>query len=129
MGRPELAVKYRNNGDFLPDDPRITRIGKFLRASSLDELPQIFNVIKGDISLVGPRALVPRDLSVYEKRHTILSVKSGITGLAQVSGRKNISFDERRKLDIFYVQNWSFWLDLTILIKTIRVVLERTGAE
>jgi exopolysaccharide biosynthesis polyprenyl glycosylphosphotransferase len=129
MGKPELAREYRKNGDFIQGDPRITRIGKFLRATSLDELPQIFNVIKGDISLVGPRALVPRDLSEYEKRHTILSVKSGITGLAQVSGRKNISFDERRKLDIYYVQNWSFWLDLTILIKTIRVVLERQGAE
>lgn len=129
MGKPELAKTYRENGDFLRDDPRITKIGRFLRASSLDELPQLFNVIKGDISLVGPRALVPRELSVYEKRHTILSVKSGLTGLAQVSGRKNISFEERRKLDIYYVQNWSFWLDLVILIKTIRVVLERTGAE
>ncbi len=129
MGRPELAKTYRVNGDFLPDDPRITRIGKFLRSTSLDELPQIFNVIRGDISLVGPRALVPRDLSEYEKRHTILSVKSGITGLAQVSGRKNISFEERRKLDIYYVQNWSFWLDLIILIKTIRAVVKQTGAE
>ena len=129
MGKPELAVQYRSNGDYLANDPRITRIGHFLRAFSLDELPQLFNVILGDISLVGPRALVPRDLSVYEKRHTILSVKSGITGLAQVSGRKNISFEERRKLDIFYVQNWSFWLDVIILVKTIRVVLERTGAE
>jgi len=129
MGKPELATQYRTNGDYLADDPRITRFGRFLRASSLDELPQILNVIRGDISLVGPRALVPRDLSVYEKRHTILSVKSGITGLAQVSGRKNISFDERRKLDIYYVQNWSFWMDIVILIKTLRVVLERTGAE
>lgn len=129
MGKPELAIQYRRNGDYLASDPRITRIGKFLRASSLDELPQIFNVIRGEISLVGPRALVPRDLSVYEKRHTILSVKSGMTGLAQVSGRKNISFAERRKLDIYYVQNWSFWLDIIIIIKTIRVVLEGAGAE
>lgn len=129
MGRPELAREYRKNGDYLPDDPRIGRIGRFLRASSLDELPQLINVLTGDLSLVGPRALVPRDLSEYDKRHTILSVKSGITGLAQVSGRKNISFEERRKLDIYYVQNWSFWLDIVILIKTIRVVLERTGAE
>ncbi len=129
MGKPELARQYRANGDYLPNDPRITRIGHFLRTTSLDELPQIFNVIRGDISLVGPRALVPRDLSEYEKRHTILSVKSGITGLAQVSGRKNISFEERRKLDVYYVQNWSFWLDLVILVKTIRVVLEHTGAE
>lgn len=129
MGRPELAVAYRKNGDYLPHDPRITPIGRFLRATSLDELPQLFNVITGDLSLVGPRALVPRELSVYEKRHTILAVKSGITGLAQVSGRKNISFDERRKLDIYYVQNWSFWMDLMILIKTVRVVIEGTGAE
>jgi exopolysaccharide biosynthesis polyprenyl glycosylphosphotransferase len=129
MGRPELIKPYRANGDQIPNDPRFSKIGVFLRRSSLDELPQLFNVIKGDISLVGPRALIPQELSVYEKRHTILSVKSGLTGLAQVSGRRNISFEERRKLDIFYVQNWSFWLDLVILVKTIRVVLERTGAE
>jgi lipopolysaccharide/colanic/teichoic acid biosynthesis glycosyltransferase len=72
---------------------------------------------------------VPQDLSEYERKHTILSVKSGITGLAQVSGRNHISFEERRKLDIFYVQNWSFWLDVSILIKTIRVVLLRQNAE
>ncbi len=129
LGKPELAAEYRANGDFIKADPRITRIGRFLRASSLDELPQLFNILKGDISLVGPRALVPRDLNRYDKRHTILSVKSGMTGLAQVSGRKNISFEERRKLDIYYVQNWSFWLDLTIILKTIRVVLMREGAE
>jgi exopolysaccharide biosynthesis polyprenyl glycosylphosphotransferase len=129
MGRPELAKEFRANGDFLEHDPRITPVGRFLRSSSLDELAQLLNVLKGEISLVGPRALIPKELSVYEKRHTILSVKSGITGLAQVSGRKNISFDERRKLDVFYVQNWSFWLDLVILVKTVRVVLQRTGAE
>lgn len=129
MGRPELIKPYRENGDQIPDDPRISKIGRFLRRSSLDELPQLFNVIKGDLSLVGPRALIPQELSVYEKRHTILSVKSGLTGLAQVSGRRNISFDERRKLDIYYVQNWSFWMDVMILIKTVRVVLEHTGAE
>jgi exopolysaccharide biosynthesis polyprenyl glycosylphosphotransferase len=128
MGKPELAVKYRANGDFIENDPRITRLGHFLRRTSLDELPQLFNVVRGDISLVGPRALIPEELSVYEKRHTILSVKSGLTGLAQVSGRRDISFEERRKLDIFYVQNWSFWLDLTILIKTLRVIVERKGA-
>jgi lipopolysaccharide/colanic/teichoic acid biosynthesis glycosyltransferase len=92
-------------------------------------LPQLFNVFRGDLSLVGPRALVPEELSIYEKRHTILAVKSGLTGLAQVSGRRNISFDERRKLDVFYVQNWSFWMDLMILVKTIRVVFGGTGAE
>jgi exopolysaccharide biosynthesis polyprenyl glycosylphosphotransferase len=129
MGKPELSQKYRANGDYIKNDPRITPIGHFLRKTSLDELPQLFNVVRGDLSLVGPRALIPQELSVYEKRHTILSVKSGLTGLAQVSGRRNISFEERRKLDIFYVQNWSFWLDLVILIKTIRVVLGGSGAE
>lgn len=124
MGKPELAKAYRENGDQLPHDPRITRLGNFLRRTSLDELPQLLNVFRGDISLVGPRPLIPEELSVYEKRHTILSVKSGLTGLAQVSGRKHISFEERRKLDLYYVQNWSFWLDLTILVKTIRVILE-----
>jgi len=124
MGRPELIKIYRENGDQIPNDPRFSRIGSFLRSSSLDELPQLFNVLKGDLSLVGPRTLVPEELNLYEKRHAILSVKSGITGLAQVSGRKNISFDERRQLDTYYVQNWSFWMDIVILIKTIRVILQ-----
>ncbi len=128
MGRPELIAPYRANGDEVPHDPRFTRLGVFLRRSSLDELPQLFNVVLGDISLVGPRALVPQELQQFKKRHTILSVKSGMTGLAVVSGRRDIPFEERRKLDMFYVQNWSFWLDITILAKTVRVVLERGGA-
>lgn len=128
MGRPELIVEYRSGRDEIPNDPRFTRLGTFLRKTSLDELPQLINVVKGDISLVGPRALVPEELKQFKKRHTILSVKSGLTGLAVVSGRRDIPFDERRKLDMFYVQNWSFWLDLTILLKTIRVVLARSGA-
>lgn len=127
VGKPELAKEYRANGDFISKDPRITPLGKFLRKTSLDEIPQLFNVIKGDLSLVGPRALIPEELSLFEKRHAILSVKSGLTGLAQISGRRNISFNERRKLDMYYVQNWSFWLDIVILFKTIRVVLR--GAE
>lgn len=129
MGKPELIKKYRDGGDQIHKDPRFGRLGRFLRATSLDELPQLFNVIKGDLSLVGPRALVPEELSNYEKRHAILSVKSGITGLAQVSGRRNINFEERRKLDMYYVQNWSFWLDIMILFKTIRVVLTGEGAK
>jgi exopolysaccharide biosynthesis polyprenyl glycosylphosphotransferase len=129
MGKPELAKQYRENGDFLQKDPRVTPIGKFLRATSLDELPQLFNVLKGDISLVGPRALVPQELNAYEKKHSILSVKSGLTGLAQISGRRNISFDERRKLDVYYVQNWSFWLDISILVRTVRTVLTGSGAK
>jgi exopolysaccharide biosynthesis polyprenyl glycosylphosphotransferase len=124
MGQPELIERYRSGGDQIPDDPRFTRLGRFLRKTSLDELPQLFNVLGGDVSLVGPRPLIPQELSLYEKRHMILSVKSGLTGLAQVSGRRNITFDERRQLDLYYVQNWSFWLDLIILVKTIRVILE-----
>ncbi len=129
MGRPDLIKEYRENGDQLPNDPRYGKFGKFLRSTSLDELPQLFNVVRGDISLVGPRALVPEELAAYKKRHTILSVKSGLTGLAQVSGRRDIPFEERRKLDLYYVQNWSFWLDLIILFKTVRILIDRTGAK
>lgn len=123
MGRPDLLKQFRENGNFLPKDPRITKIGRFLRATSLDELPQLFNVLRGELSLVGPRALVPRELADQERRHTILSVKSGLTGLAQVSGRNQIPVEERRKLDAYYAQNWSFWLDIVILIKTLRVII------
>jgi exopolysaccharide biosynthesis polyprenyl glycosylphosphotransferase len=127
MGKPEMARVYRQNGDFIADDPRFTRFGKFLRKTSLDELPQLFNVVGGDLSLVGPRALIPQELERYAGKHTILSVKSGLTGLAVVSGRRGISFEERRKLDVYYAQNWTFWLDITILLKTIRVVLRGEG--
>lgn len=129
LGKPELAEAYRRGGDHIPADPRLIKGGKFLRAASLDELPQLFNVLKGDISLVGPRALIPQELRAYQKKHHILSIKSGLTGLAQVSGRRNLSFDERRKLDLYYVQNWSFWLDITILLKTLRAVINGIGAK
>ena len=129
MGRPELAKIYRDNGDQLKKDPRITWFGHILRTTSLDELPQFFNVIKGDISLVGPRALIPEEIKLASNKHQIVSVKSGLTGLAQVSGRKDISFSERRKLDVYYVQNWSFWLDITILFKTLRVIINGRGAK
>jgi len=123
MGRPELGKEFRANGDFLADDPRISRLGRFLRKTSLDELPQLFNVIKGDMSLVGPRPLEPFELTQYDKKSLMLSVKTGLTGLAVVSGRRDISFQERRALDLYYVQNWSFWMDIAILVKTIKVVL------
>ena len=129
MGKPELITKYRASGDQIENDPRITTVGSILRKTSLDELPQLINVVKGDISLVGPRALVKQELDLYDKKNLILAVKSGLTGLAQVSGRRNLSFEERRKLDLYYVQNWTFWLDLTILIKTIKVVLNKDGAQ
>lgn len=129
MGRPELAKEFRAKGDQLPNDPRVTPLGRFLRRTSLDELPQLLNVIKGDISLVGPRALIPAELEAFHGKHAVLSVKSGMTGLAQISGRRDIGFDERRQLDIYYVQNWSFWWDLVILAKTIGVVIKSTGAK
>lgn len=129
MGKPELVKKYREGGDHLPDDPRFSGLGKILRTTSIDELPQLFNVLRGDISLVGPRALVPEELKDYKHRHHILSVKSGMTGLAQVSGRRDINFDERRQLDMYYVQNWSFWLDISILLRTIRAVISGIGAK
>lgn len=127
MDRPELIAEYRKNGDQLPNDPRVTPVGRFMRTTSLDELPQLINVFRGDISMVGPRPLDPFELDRYPKKNLILAVKTGLTGLAQVSGRRDISFEERRKLDLYYVQNWSFWLDIVILLKTIRVVVGGRG--
>jgi len=129
MGKAELAKEYRANGDQIKDDPRITKLGKFLRATSLDELPQLWNIVKGDISLVGPRALQPGELEKYPNRSLILSAKSGLTGLAQVSGRRDISFEERRSLDIYYIQNWSLGMDIQIILKTVLMVLTRRGAK
>lgn len=128
MGKPELIKQYRKNGDQLARDPRITAIGRFIRKYSLDELPQLFNVFRGDISLVGPRALVAYELEQYANKNLILSIKSGLTGLAQVSGRSDISFEERRALDLYYVQNWTFWGDIVILIRTVWIVLKHKGA-
>lgn len=108
------------------DDPRLTRIGRFFRRTSLDELPQIFNVLSGEMSLVGPRPDQVDQIRFYtgtEKRK--LNVSPGITGLAQISGRNNISWDRRKALDVEYVDRQSFWLDLTILAKTIPYVLLR----
>ena len=124
IGQPELIEEYRKNGDKLDHDFRITPVGRFIRRFSLDELPQLFNVLKGDISLVGPRALVPHELNQYDKKSALLSVKSGLTGLAVVSGRRDIDFDERRRLDLYYVQNWSIWLDINILFKTLLVIFK-----
>jgi exopolysaccharide biosynthesis polyprenyl glycosylphosphotransferase len=114
----------------LKDDPRITRIGKFLRLYSLDELPQLFNVLLGEMSLVGPRPLPIRDVEKFKTKHFIRQeVLPGITGLWQVSGRSDIdNFEDGVKLDISYIENWSFWLDLEILVKTVGVVLQKSGA-
>ncbi|MCR5572672.1 MAG: sugar transferase [Candidatus Saccharibacteria bacterium] len=129
MGRPELSEKYRKQGDYIKNDPRYTKFGAWLRRTSLDEIPQFLNVLKGDISLIGPRALQPAELKNYGDRGLLLSVKSGLTGLAQVSGRRNISFKERRALDVYYVQNWSPALDVQIFFRTIASVLHHDGAK
>ncbi len=114
----------------MKNDPRITRVGKFLRRYSLDELPQLFNVFLGEMSLVGPRPLPTRDVEKFKTKHFIRQeILPGITGLWQVSGRSNIdNFEDAVKLDITYIENWSLWLDLKILLKTVRVVLEKIGA-
>ena len=110
-------------------DPRITRIGRFLRKTSLDELPQLWNVIRGDMSLVGPRPIVTEEIAKYGAYYGLYTmVKPGITGLWQVSGRNNTTYDERVQLDAYYVRNWSPWMDVVLLIKTIRIVLFAKGA-
>ena len=128
MGREDLAREYEQNRK-VENDPRITRFGKFLRDTSLDELPQLFNVLRGDLSLVGPRPILPQEVKFGASRAALLhSVRSGVTGLWQVSGRSNLSFEERIELELYYAQNWSFWLDLKILFKTIGVVIRKSGA-
>lgn len=129
MGRDDLATEYEKNRK-VENDPRITKFGAFLRASSLDELPQIFNVFKGDLSLVGPRPILPQEVKLASGRTSLLhSVKSGVTGIWQVSGRSELSFEERIELELFYAQNWTFWLDIKILFRTIGVVLRKKGAK
>jgi exopolysaccharide biosynthesis polyprenyl glycosylphosphotransferase len=128
MGRKDLAERYEKDRK-ITNDPRVTTFGKFLRVTSLDELPQLFNVLRGDLSLVGPRPILPQELYLYRGRGALLhSVKSGVTGLWQVSGRSNLSFDNRVELELYYAQNWSFWLDVKILLRTIRVLFERGSA-
>ena len=127
MDRLDLLEQYRAAGDRLSRDPRATAVGRFIRRTSIDELPQLFNVVRGDISLVGPRAILAYEMEKYDQKNLILSVKSGLTGLAQISGVRDLSFAERRKLDLYYVQNWSFWSDMVILAKTFWVVLFHRG--
>lgn len=113
----------------LKRDPRVTPIGRFLRTTSLDELPQIWNVFRGEMSLIGPRPIVSEEIVKYGPEFSLYtSVRPGISGLWQVSGRSNTSYEERVRLDDYYVRNWSVWLDLHILARTVRVVLTREGA-
>lgn len=122
--RAEWEANYK-----LRRDPRITPVGRFLRKVSLDELPQILNVLKGDISLVGPRPVVDGEIDKYtvwqENRN---SVRPGLTGLWQVSGRNDVDFEDRIKLDMYYIRNWSFWLDVRIVLKTLTVLVSKEGA-
>lgn len=134
-GHPFRMMKFRTMtderdelGQLLPDENRLTRFGRFLRATSLDELPELFNVLKGDMSLVGPRPLLMEYLPLYSaeqfRRH---EVRPGITGWAQVNGRNALSWDEKFRLDVWYVDNRSFWLDVRILFLTARKVFAREG--
>ncbi len=125
---PDLQEDWNQNQK-LKDDPRITRIGKFLRRTSLDELPQLWNVLKGEMSIVGPRPITQEEVWRYDdKFDDYLQVLPGITGLWQVSGRNNLTYAERVDLDAYYVRNWSVRLDVYILMRTIRVVLVGDGA-
>jgi undecaprenyl-phosphate galactose phosphotransferase len=116
----------------LKDDPRITEVGKFLRESSLDELPQFINVLKGEMSLVGPRPVVEKEMELYygkEMSKKIFMIKPGITGMWQVNGRSDVeNYDERIALDLYYIRNWTLWLDIVIIFKTMRTVLLKKGA-
>jgi exopolysaccharide biosynthesis polyprenyl glycosylphosphotransferase len=114
----------------IKSDPRVTRIGRIIRKASIDELPQFFNVLKGEMSLVGPRPPIPYEVEKYEPWHLrrILEVKPGITGLWQVDGRSKTSFDDMVRMDLRYVQSWSLWLDIKILLKTVRAVIRPNGA-
>lgn len=135
LGKSFRMIKFRTmldavdaQGNPLPDDQRLTSLGNFLRSTSLDELPELWNVLKGDMSLVGPRPLLMEYLPLYSpdqaRRH---EVRPGVTGWAQVNGRNALSWDEKFKLDVWYVDNQSLWLDIRILFLTVKKVLVREG--
>lgn len=124
----EQTEEYERNYK-LKDDPRVTKIGKFLRKTSLDELPQILNILKGELSIVGPRPVVSNELEKYGKdKDKFLSIKPGLTGYWQVNGRSLTSYEERMKMELYYVENRGIWLDTKIFFKTIVSVIKRNGA-
>lgn len=134
-GKPFRMVKFRtmtdardNKGELLPDEVRLTRFGKLLRSTTLDEFPEMWNVLLGDMSVVGPRPLLMRYLPRYNAfQARRMEVKPGVTGWAQVNGRNALSWDEKFALDVWYVENQSFWLDLKIVVQTFFVVFRRRG--
>lgn len=136
--RPFTFYKFRTmtgarnpaTGELLPDHERLTPLGRWLRDSSLDELPQLWNVLVGDMSLIGPRPLLADYLSLYDERQRRRhEVRPGITGWAQVNGRNSLSWEEKFDLDVWYVDHWSWWLDLRILAKTVAVAVGRSGVD
>jgi len=132
----KLFEEYKKSSYKLKKDPRVTRVGKFIRHHSIDEIPQIINVLKGEMSLVGPRAYYPDELETQQRRfpntrklmNKVLSVKPGITGLWQVSGRSEINFDKRISLDAQYIDKISLWMDIQIIFKTPKIMLTGDGA-
>jgi len=128
MGMPELIEEFKK-AQKLNDDPRVSKVGKVLRKTSLDELPQLINVLRGDMSLVGPRPIVMDEVEHYgDQAFKFFALKPGLVGLWQVSGRSDVDYDERVKLDIYYVENWSLWLDIKIIAKAFVTVLSGKGA-
>jgi lipopolysaccharide/colanic/teichoic acid biosynthesis glycosyltransferase len=125
---PELRAELSENHK-LKHDPRVTRVGAILRQTSLDELPQLFNVLLGQMSLVGPRMITLEEMDKYGKwRWNLLTVKPGITGLWQISGRSDVTYEERVRLDMYYIRNYTLWLDILILWRTLPAVVSRRGA-
>ena len=125
---PEQKKEWEENYK-LKDDPRITKIGKFLRRTSLDELPQLINILKGDMSIVGPRPVVDEELNWYgDKKDKLLSVKPGLTGWWAVNGRSNVPYPERCDLELYYVDHISFALDAKIILKTLEAIIKKDGA-